>query len=99
MFDKADVSGDGKVSLDEFMAMCDEFGVQLSEKGKEELKIVFREEVYIFGIPTEIKLWNLQLSKSDFILHLKKNNLARHFEVPDPESDEKWNNVAITAFK
>ena len=87
------------MSLDEFVGMCDEYGVQLSEEGKEELKIVFREEVSIFYIKTEIKLLNLQLSRTQFILHLKKNNLTRHFEVPDPESDKKWNNLAITAFK
>ena len=39
------------------------------------------------------------MSKSDFITHIKKNNLARHFEVPDPESDEKWKNLVLIAFR
>ena len=41
LFDQADNSRNGKVSLDEFMAMCVEHGVQLSEDGKEELKPIF----------------------------------------------------------
>ena len=36
-----DVSGDGKVSLDEYMDICDEYGVQISEEGHEELLNVF----------------------------------------------------------
>lgn len=39
------------------------------------------------------------MSKSDFIQHLKTTNLLKQFSNISPESDEKWNNIADTAFK
>ena len=36
LFDKADTSGDGKVSLEEFVTMCDQYGVKLMEEEVEE---------------------------------------------------------------
>ena len=41
LFEKADTTGDGKVSLEEFTAICTEYGVELSEEGKEELATAF----------------------------------------------------------
>ena len=41
LFEKADTTGDGKVSLEEFTAICTEYGVELSEEGKEELPTAF----------------------------------------------------------
>ena len=99
---KADTTGDGKVSLEEFMAICTEYGIQLSEEGEQELATVFGiyGEVNIKDIYTQRTVFMyLQMSKGDFISHIKKNNLARHFEVPDAESDKKWKNLAITAFR
>ena len=99
---KADTTGDGKVSLEEFMAICTEYGIQLSEEGEQELATVFGiyGEVNIKDIYTQRTMFlYLQMSKGDFISHIKKNNLARHFEVPDAESDKKWKNLAITAFR
>ena len=81
---KADTTGDGKVSLEEFMAICTEYGIQLSEEGEQELATVFGiyGEVNIKDIYTQRTVFMyLQMSKGDFISHIKKNNLARHFEV------------------
>ena len=102
LFVKADTTGDGKVSLEEFMAICTEYGIQLYEEGEQELATVFGiyGEVNIKDIYTQRTVFMyLQMSKGDFISHIKKNNLARHFEVPDAESDKKWKNLAITAFR
>ena len=35
LFDKADSSGDGRVSLPEFMAACDHYGVNITEEDVE----------------------------------------------------------------
>ena len=76
LFEKADISDDGKVSLEELMVICTEHGVQLSEEGKEGLATVFglnREvnETFIHSVFSD--------HKSNLISHIKKNNLARHF--------------------
>ena len=42
-----------------------------------------------------------QVTKADFVQHLKScnTNLLKQFTNVAPESDEKWNNLANTAFK
>ena len=40
-----------------------------------------------------------QVYKADFIQHLKETSLVKQFSCLNPESDEKWNNIAKTAFK
>ena len=35
------MSGDGRVSFGEFMAICDKYGVQLSQEGKGKLASLF----------------------------------------------------------
>ena len=32
LFDKADTGGDGTISIEEYVAMCDEYGVELTEE-------------------------------------------------------------------
>ena len=32
MFDKADITRDGTISIAEYMALCEEYGVELSEE-------------------------------------------------------------------
>ena len=40
-----------------------------------------------------------QVYKPDFIQHLKETSLSKQFANVNPESDEKWNAIAKTAFK
>merc|ERR1711915_382957 len=85
LFDKADSSRDGKISMKEYVDMCETYGVALTE---EDIKEVL-ETADEFG----------EVRKNDFIFHIKNANLSIHFESADPESELHWNNVAITAFK
>ena len=83
------------------MVICTEYGVQLSEEGeKGACHCVWPAWKGDQNIYT---LWKMvlyfQVSKSDLISHIKKNNLARHFEAVKFESDKKQKNVAITAFR
>ena len=32
LFDKADTGGDGKISLEEYMVMCDKYGIELNDE-------------------------------------------------------------------
>ena len=32
LFDKADTRGDGKISLEEYMVMCDKYGIELNDE-------------------------------------------------------------------
>ena len=32
LFDKADTGGDGTISLEEYMVMCDEYGIELNDE-------------------------------------------------------------------
>ena len=41
----------------------------------------------------------VQVTKTDFIQLLKSKNLLKQFSNLSPESDEKWNNIATTAFR
>ena len=38
LFDKADTGGDGTISLEEYMVMCDEYGIELNEDHLKEVK-------------------------------------------------------------
>ena len=104
LFDKADVSGDGAVTLEEFMDVAKHFGIKLTEeelngfvniakKGK-----VSESSAEIF-ILTPLYLHPAKVYKADFIQHLKVSSLSKQFANVNPESDEKWNNLANTAFK
>ena len=42
---------------------------------------------------------SVKVYKADFIQHLKETSLSKQFSSLNPESDEKWNNIAKTAFK
>ena len=93
LFVKADTDGDGRVSYQEFMAICNDYGVQLSETGKEELASIFglhRKEEH------KIKF---QIFRNDFFALINKMDISKHFQCPDPINDIYWNNLAMTAFK
>ena len=40
LFDKADTGGDGTISIAEYVAMCDEYGVELTEEHLEEVRAI-----------------------------------------------------------
>ena len=40
LFDKADTGGDGTISLEEYMVMCDEYGIELTEEHLKEVRSI-----------------------------------------------------------
>ena len=40
LFDKADTGGDGTISIAEYVAMCDEYGVELTEEHLEGVRAI-----------------------------------------------------------
>ena len=44
VFDKADITRDGTISIAEYMALCEEFGVRLNENDIEAVKNITDEE-------------------------------------------------------
>ena len=62
LFDKADTGGDGTISIPEYIAMCEEYGVALTEEHINTVKAIANEngEVYCFIVkkyPTSNLTW------------------------------------------
>merc|ERR1719334_2779767 len=85
VFDKADITRDGTISIAEYMALCEEYGVELSDKDIEAVKEIADEDG--------------EVHKSDFICHIKNMNMLKDFEVVDRESDFHWRKKADLAFR
>ena len=43
MFDKADTGGDGTISIPEYIAMCDEYGIAITEDHIDSVKAIANE--------------------------------------------------------
>jgi len=85
LFEKADATGDGTISIEEYILMCDTYGIELSDEHVEE----FRKIADSDG----------EVRKNDFIRHIKQLNIGDQFSALDNDSDQYWHNVAVTAFK
>ena len=101
LFDKADTGGDGTISIPEYIAMCEEYGVALTEEHINTVKAIANEngEVYCFIVKKYPTTNNLQVRKNDFIYHIKASNMFSLFESIDPDSHSRWQTLAVTAFK
>ena len=44
LFDKADTGGDGTISIQEYIAMCDEYGVELTEEHLEGVRAIANDD-------------------------------------------------------
>jgi len=74
IFDKADTSNDGTISLQEYISICNEYGYEVDDDDLEDIKLLCDAEG--------------EVHKNDFIMHLKKHSKA--FEKADPDSDLHW---------
>ena len=101
LFDKADSSRGGKISIKEYVDMCETYGVELRDEDIREVLEIADEHGEVIQIYHSwfINGDTFQVRKNDFILHIKNANLSKHFECADPESELHWNNLAVTAFK
>jgi len=85
LFQKADVTRDGSITVHEFLALCDEHGAKLSEEDLEEFHKRADE--------------NGEITKEDFIILIKNSNLHKDFEDVDRQSDFYWKKKADLAFR
>ena len=100
LFDKADVSGDGAVTMEEYLDVAKHFGIKLTEEELIGFMNIAKEgKVRIVQLICILDHHPAKVYKADFIQHLKQTALSKQFSNVNPESDEKWNNIARTAFK
>ena len=85
VFDRADITRDGTISIAEYMALCEEYGVGLDEEDVREVRDLADKDG--------------EIHKVDFILHIKNSHLLKHFEQVDPLSRIHWKKKADLAFR
>ena len=67
VFDQADITRDGTISIAEYMALCEEYGVALDDEDIQEIKDLADQDG--------------EIHKVNFILHIKNSRLLKHFET------------------
>ena len=55
LFDKADTGGDGTISLEEYMVMCDEYGIELNEEHLRDVRSIANDDGEVSGSPLKAK--------------------------------------------
>lgn len=85
LFDRADVTKDGSISITEYIAICDEHGIEIDETDRESF-LSYADETG-------------EVNKNDFIILIKNSNLSKDFETADPQSDFHWKKKADLAFR
>ena len=48
LFDKADTGGDGTISIEEYIAMCDEYGIAINDEHIQSVKAISNENGEVF---------------------------------------------------
>ena len=84
IFESADISNDGKISLPEYLRLCDNYGIEVADEDLAQFESMEDTEG--------------QVSKSDFILYVKKSKLLEQFETVDTSSDVHWNTMVERAW-
>ena len=77
IFDKADISNDGKISISEYLLLCNNYGIEVTDEDLAHFESA--------GDSTGV------VAKSDFILYMKSDHLFSQFENVDTGSDVHWN--------
>ena len=85
VFDRADITRDGTISIAEYMALCEEYGVILDEGDVKAINDIADD--------------NGEIHRMDFILHIKNSRLLKNFESVDPLSRIHWKKKADLAFR
>ena len=86
IFEKADTSNDGKITLDEYLELCRNYGIEHSDDDFANIEAI--AEANGGGV-----------TKNDFILHIKQSGMVSQFDTVDPESDHHWNEKVKMAWK
>ena len=84
IFDKADISNDGKISISEYFLLCNNYGIEVTDADLAHFETVGDSK----GV----------VAKSDFILYMKSDHMFSQFENVDTGSDVHWNNKVEKAW-
>ena len=85
IFESADISNDGKISLPEYLRICDNYGILLTDDDLASFESLEDSEGLV--------------SKSDFIAYIKNSNLLGQFDNVDTSSDVHWNTMVEKAWQ
>ena len=77
IFEKADISKDGKISISEYLLLCDNYGIEVSDDDIANVE----DMADASGV----------VSKNDFIAYVKNSNMFSQFENVDTGSEVHWN--------
>ena len=86
IFDKADTSNTGKLTIPEYLELCRNYNIEVTEDDLE-------------TITSMAETNGGELSKNDFIIFVRQTNMYAHFDTVDPESDQHWENMIKHAWK
>ena len=86
IFDKADISNTGSLTVPEYLELCRSYNIEVTEDDLETIENLAESN-------------DGGLSKNDFITFVRQTNMYSHFDTLDPESDQHWNEKIEHAWK
>ena len=78
IFEKADTSNNGKLTIEEYLELCRNYNIEVTEDDLETIESLAENN-------------GGGLSKNDFILFVRQTNMYSQFDTVDEESDQYWN--------
>lgn len=86
IFDKADISNTGSLTVPEYLELCRSYNIEVTEDDLDTIENLAESN-------------DGGLSKNDFITFVRQTNMYSHFDTLDPESDQHWNEKIEHAWK
>ncbi len=86
IFDKADISNTGSLTVPEYLELCRNYNIEVTEDDLETIETLAESN-------------DGGVSKNDFILFVRQTNMYSAFDTLDPESDQHWNEKIEHAWK
>ena len=86
IFDKADISNTGSLTIPEYLDLCRNYNIEVTEDDFATIESLAENN-------------GGGLSKNDFIIFVRQTNMYTHFDTLDPESDQHWNEKIEHAWK
>lgn len=86
IFEKADTSNNGKLTIEEYLELCRNYNIEVTEDDLETIESLAENN-------------GGGLSKNDFILFVRQTNMYSQFDTVDEESDQYWNEKIEQAWK
>ena len=86
IFEKADTSNTGVLSVPEYLELCRNYNIEVSQDDLEAIENIAENN-------------GGGVSKNDFILFIRQSNMYAQFDTVDPESDQHWIDKTQQAWK